>query len=321
MTDEQSGEQTNAADHPLAHMPPRVRRLAAFLDRLSYELIIILLVLLFFVIIFASYIVHNVPAGHVGVLWSRFGGGTRIDTTLGEGFHLTLPWDEVYIYDRRLQKETDSFDVLTNDGMTVHLEVAWRYRVIGSAAPLLHQYIGPDYEQVLVKPDILQRTRDILSVHRSSDLYSAGRLRIQSEIRQAVELNLRNEFNPPEYPGINAIALEDVMIREVKLPQALQAAIVRKNEAFQKAEEYSFRIEIERKEAERRRIEALGIRSFQEIVNSNLSEGYLRWRGIEATTALAKSPNSKIVVIGSGSGGLPLILNPDSTPPVPSRQR
>ena len=111
------------------------------------------------------------------------------------------------------------------------------------------------------------------------------------------------------------------MIREVKLPQALQAAIVRKNEAFQKAEEYSFRIEIERKEAERRRIEALGIRSFQEIVNSNLSEGYLRWRGIEATTALAKSPNSKIVVIGSGSGGLPLILNPDSTPPVPSRQR
>lgn len=298
---------------PMRRVPRGLRGLARFLDRLGYELIIVLLVILFFLIVFLGFVIHTVPAGHVGVLWSRFGGGTRVDMILSEGLQLTLPWDKLYVYDRRLQHGSGRFDVLTDDGLTVNVEVAWRYRVIGQAAPLLHQFVGPGYRSVLVEPDVLQRTRDILSVHPSTGLYSARRLRIQEEIRRAVEANLRHEFNPPGFAGINAIVIEDVMIRDVKLPAPLMRAIVRKNEAYQKSQEYVFRIEIERKEAERRRIEALGIRSFQEIVNANLSESYLRWRGIQATLELAKSPNSKVIVIGSGSGGLPLILNPDGT--------
>lgn len=310
----EAGGPSAAPASPLDRVPPRLRGLVRFLDRLGYELIIVLLVALVCLIAFFGSIVHNIPAGHVGVLWSRFGGGTRLDTVAGEGIVLTLPWDRVYIYDRRLQQDKASFDVLMQDGLSVHLEIAWRYRVLARAAPLLHQYVGEKYRDVLVGADILQRTRDVLSVHASGDLYSARRLRIQSEIRNAVAWNLRNEFNPPEYPGIDAIALEDVMIRDVSLPPAVQQAIIHKNQALQRSQEYNYRIESERKEAERRRIEALGIRNFQEIVNSNLSEGYLRWRGIEATLELAKSPNSKVIVVGSGRDGLPLILNPDGAP-------
>lgn len=296
---------------PLAKAPPGLLRFIRFVDKLSYELIIILLVALFVIVVFFKQIVHNVPAGEVGVLWSRFGGGTRIDTYLGEGLHLVLPWDKVYIYDVRLREDQTELSVLMDDGLEVKLAVSWRYRLIAPSAPLMHQYVGKDYNKVLLEVDIAQRVRDILAVHRSQDLYGSTRVQIQEEVRQAVSWNLHNKFNPPGYPDFDAIVLEDVIIREVKLPPEVLSAIVRKNEAFQQSQEYVYRLEIERKEAERRRIEALGIRGFQEIVNSNLSESYLRWRGIEATLALAKSDNAKVVVIGSGSGGLPLILNPD----------
>jgi prohibitin 1 len=297
---------------PLAKAPRGLIRFARFLDKLSYELIIILLVALFLIVVFSKEIVYNVPAGHVGVFWSRFGGGTRIDTYLGEGIHFVLPWDKVYIYDVRLRQDTTDLDVLMDDGLQVKLSVAWRYRLIAPSAPLMHQYIGVDYNKVLLQTDVAQRVRDVLAVHRAEDLYGSSRVEIQDEIRNAVMFNLHNKFNPPKHPDWDAIVLEDVIIRNVQLPPELLSAIVRKNEALQTAQEYNYRLEIERKEAERRRIEALGIRGFQEIVNSNLSESYLRWRGIEATMELAKSPNAKIIVIGSGSRGLPIILNPDA---------
>jgi len=297
---------------PLATAPPRVRRLVRFLDKLSYELIIILLVALFLLVVFFKQIVYNIPAGQVGVFWSRFGGGTRVDTYLGEGIHFILPWDKVYIYDVRLQQDSSDLNVLMDDGLQVKLAVAWRYRLIAPSAPIMHQYIGKDYKKVLLETDVAQRVRDVMAVHRSEDLYGSSRVEIQDEVRRAVTLNLHSKFNPPGHPDFDAIVLEDVIIRNVELPPELLSAIVRKNEALQTSQEYNYRLEIERKEAERRRIEALGIRGFQEIVNSNLSESYLRWRGIEATMQLAKSNNSKIIVIGSGSRGLPIILNPDA---------
>lgn len=313
MTDEMLG----GPGDPLANASPRLRRLARFLDKLSYELIVVLLVALLVLVVFFKQIVHNVPAGHVGVFWSRFGGGTRIDTYLGEGIHFVLPWDKVYIYDVRLQEDHDDLNVLMDDGLQVKLSVAWRYRLVAPSAPLMHQYVGKNYDKILLETDVAQRVRDVLAVHRSQDLYGSSRAEIQDEVRRAVTLNLHNKFNPPGHPDFDAIVLEDVIIRNVELPPELLSAIVRKNEALQTSQEYNYRLEIERKEAERRRIEALGIRGFQEIVNSNLSDSYLRWRGIEATMQLAKSPNAKIVIIGSGSRGLPIILNPDG-PSVPA---
>ena len=106
--------------------------------------------------------------------------------------------------------------------------------------------------------------------------------------------------------------MEDVLIKAISLPPGVQAAIVRKNAAFHEVEEYVFRVQKEEKEAERKRVEAVGIRNFQEIVSNGMSDAYLRWRGIEATLDLAKSSNAKVVVIGNNKNGLPLILNMDS---------
>jgi regulator of protease activity HflC (stomatin/prohibitin superfamily) len=106
--------------------------------------------------------------------------------------------------------------------------------------------------------------------------------------------------------------MEDVLIKGLTVPPGVQEAIVRKNAMFHEMEEFSFRVQREQKEAERKRVEAVGIRNFQEIVSSGMSDAYLRWRGIEATLELAKSPNAKVVVVGNPTNGLPLILNTDS---------
>lgn len=313
-----SNDPAETAHDPMAKLPPRLQRLVRFVDRLSYELLVLVLVSLFVLIALFGQIVHNIPAGHVGVYWSRFGGGTRLDTYMTEGLRLALPWDEIEIYDVRLRQQQLSLDVLMDDGLNVQLEVAWRYRLVAPAAPTIHQYVGKDYDKVLLEVDVAQRVRDVLAVHRTQELYGPTRAKIQEEIREAVVWNLHNKFNPPNNPDFDAIVLEDVILREVKLPREVLQSIIQKNQAAQKSEEYAFKLDIERKEAERRRIEAMGIRNFQEIVNSNLTDSYLRWRGIDATVSLAQSPNSKVVVIGSGSrGGLPLILNPDSATPAP----
>lgn len=320
-----SNDQAVPANDPIAKLSPRLQRVVRFVDRLSYELLVLVLVGLFVLIALFGQIVHNIPTGHVGVYWSRFGGGTRVDTYMAEGLHLALPWDEIEIYDVRLQQGSRTLNVLMDDGLNVQLEVAWRYRLIAPAAPTMHQYVGKDYDKVLIETDVAQRVRDILAVHRTQELYGPGRAKIQEEIREAVIWNLHHKFNPPDNPDFNAIVLEDVILREIKLPREVLQSIIQKNQAAQRSEEYAFKLDIERKEAERRRIEAMGIRNFQEIVNSNLTDSYLRWRGIDATVSLAQSPNSKVVVIGSGSrGGLPLILNPDSapaSPPVPAGKR
>jgi hypothetical protein len=108
--------------------------------------------------------------------------------------------------------------------------------------------------------------------------------------------------------------LYDVLVTGIELPAAIVAAINRKTEQYYIAEEYKFRVEREKRESERKKIEAEGIRDFQQIVSQGISESYLRWRGIEATLQLSQSTNSKVVLIGSGKDGLPIILGNVDTP-------
>src|SRR5438132_7597629 len=112
--------------------------------------------------------------------------------------------------------------------------------------------------------------------------------------------------------------LYDVLVTGIELPAAIVAAINRKIEQYYIAEEYKFRVEREKRESERKKIEAEGIRDFQQIVSQGISESYLRWRGIEATLQLSQSTNSKVVVIGSGKDGLPIILGNVDTPVPPA---
>lgn len=274
------------------------------------DMLIFGFVLIALIIFMIPAMVVTIPAGHLGVLWKRFGGGTVLDHVLPEGTQVIFPWDKIIIYDARLQSVDREFEVLASDGLKLKVDLAWRYRVIPEELGRLHQYAGPNYEETLLAPSVGARARDVIAVYRPEDIYTDHRLEIQNQISESVRYDLQHRFNPSNEDGKSHdwILLEDVLIKRIVLPEGVQEAIVRKNMAKHQVEEYALIVDREREESERKRVEALGIRNFQEIVSTGMTDSYLRWRGIEATLELARSNNAKIVVIGNGkNGGLPLI--------------
>ena len=281
------------------------------------EVTIAALIFLFLIIYFAGNMFITIPSGSVGVLWERFTGGTVLNRYLGEGFHIIMPWNKIFIYDTRVQLRNESLDALSADGLDLQINVAYQFELIPASVPTLHQYVGPNYIEVMIAPDIAARARDIFSQNTPQEIYSERRADIQKQILDATIADLHTNFNPyPEHP-VDFIRLEDVLVRSITLPPSVESAINSKNEQQQQNEEYDYRILREAKESERKRIEALGIKDFQDIVSRGITESYLRWQGIEATLELAKSPNSKVVIIGGGKDGLPIILgNSDGAPGV-----
>lgn len=278
------------------------------------ETSIYLTVLLFVLglIILAPNIFINVPAGHAAVLWQRFFGGTVTDRTYGEGVHLIFPWDEMVVYDARLQNNARTYDTISSNGLSMQVEIAVRYRVNKDTLGLLHALVGPDYPEILVYPEIGMLARELISRYTPEQLYSDARGFIQAELLEMMVRELASSLINQSTRG-TLVSVEDVLIRSVKLPDKVAEAIERKSEQYQAMLEYDFRIAREEKERERKRIEAEGIRAFQDIVARTITPEYLRLRGIEATISLATSPNSKIIIIG-GKDGLPVILNTGENP-------
>jgi regulator of protease activity HflC (stomatin/prohibitin superfamily) len=240
-----------------------------------------------------------------------------------EGFNLILPWNEVFMYDLRLQSFTESYNAISSDGVSLTATVNIRFRLQRDAVPVLHQAIGPNYKQVLVQPGIGSLTREVMAQYTAEQVYSTARQEIQDKIRSLAEDRLSEKMMEHEGEEESyrvsmkeTIILYDILVAGIELPAAIMAAINRKTEQYYIAEEYKFRVEREKRESERKKIEGEGIREFQQIVSQGISDSYLRWRGIEATLQLSQSTNSKVVIIGSGKDGLPIILgNVDSTPP------
>ena len=285
------------------------RQLLAYRD----ELQLLGFVLVALIVFLLPLMVYTVPAGHVAVHWKRFGGGTDLTTGVyPEGTRFIPPWDLLIIYDARLQAMDKQVEVLSSDGLQMTLDVAWRFRLLPDAADEVHKYVGENYRESLIAPTVSARTRDVVATYKPAQVYTEHRVQIQDEILESVRYDLQHRFQEEGKRHDDWFTVEDVLIKRITLPAGVQEAIVRKNAAFHEMEEFSFRIAREEKESERKRIEALGIRNFQEIVSNGMSEAYLRWRGIEATLELARSPNAKVVIIGSGKTGLPLILNPDA---------
>lgn len=299
----------------IAFLKRTKRAFRAWLRTYRFELSIFFLISLFLLVFLFRSIYHTVPAGHAGVLWKRFGGGTHTETVYPEGFRLTWPWDLFHLYDLRLQKIEREVKVLSSDGLEITLQLVWRYNLNPRTVADLHKAVGPDYSESMITPTVEARARDIISMYQPEEIYTERRLIIQNKILESIKLFLGVQFRPnfeENQHNESYIQFEDVLIKGMTLPSGVQDAIVRKNAAFHEMEEYTFRIQKENKEADRKRAEAAGIRHFQEIVSSGMSDSYLRWRGIEATLELAKSPNSKVVVIGNAKNGLPLILNAES---------
>ena len=255
-----------------------------------------------------------VPAGHVGVLWSRFFGGTIVDHVFPEGTHLILPWDIMTIYDARIQLVQQSYDVLTADGLNSSVNITFRYRIDETAVGQLHKLVGPDYRETLLIADVGAQARTVFARYQPEVAFTEKRVEIERAIETAVDRHLIERFNPTGLQSVRFIILEDVLISGVRFPPPVAEAIERKATEYNRAEQYKFTLEAEREEAERKQIEAQGIREFQDTIKDGLTDNYLRWRGIEATLQLAQSQNSKVVVIGSGPNGLPIILGSDAGP-------
>jgi len=261
----------------------------------------------------------TVPAGHEGALFKRFSGGTDVEQAYDEGFHVIGPWNTMYIYDVRFQNQSSKFDAHTSDGLNLRADVAFRFRVTRRNVPLLHKYIGEDYVEKLILPSLGARVREEVARHTPEEVYSTKRLEIQQRIREY----MRKEFEmDPEadtlLQRVEFLELDEIFLRDVELPESLQKAMVEKNQQLQMMLEYDYRIEREKKESERKRIEAEGIRQFQDIVKDGITDRYLMWKGVDATLQLAQSSNAKVIVVGSGKTGLPILLgNLDTviTPP------
>src|SRR6201989_3228330 len=309
---------------PHTRGPSRWRRL---LERHLPSVVIYLMVATLVAVVLYPHMVVTVPSGDVGVLWKRFGGGTVLDPRRlkNEGFNLILPWNKVFLYDLRLQSFTESYNAISSDGVNLTATVIVRFRLQRDSVPMLHQAIGPDYVQVLALPGIGSLTREVIAQYTAEQVYSTARQEIQDKIRSLVEERLSEKMM--EHAGeegeesyhvamSSVLILYDILVTGIELPAAIVTAINRKTEQYYIAEEYKFRVEREKRESERKKIEAEGIRDFQQTVSQGISESYLRWRGIEATLQLSQSTNATVVVVGSGKDGLPITLgNVDSRAP------
>ena len=239
--------------------------------------------------------VTAVDTGHVGVI-TLFGRvtGERLD----EGIHLISPLKSVNKLTIRTQEVKETAEVPSSEGLLVRLEASLLYRLDASRAHEVFQKLGPDYFDVVVGPNFRSVMRDVTAAHTASALYSEGR----ESVSQQMLAQMKHAAEP------QGIIIENVLLRDIKLPVTLKDAIEAKQQAEQEAQRMNFVLQKERQEAERKRIEAQGISDFQRIVSQGISQQLLEWKGIEATMEIAKSGNSKVVIIGNPKNGLPLIF-------------
>ena len=242
----------------------------------------------------------TIEAGESGVLFKRFGGGLEKETIYGQGFHVVAPWNTMYIYNVKEQTAEESMSVLDKNGLTVRVDVTVRFNPFANKIGYIHERFGKGYVQTLVIPEVRSAVRQVMGRYSAEEIYSTKRAEVEANIILEAESTLSG--------ADNNIKMNALLMREVSLPENIKNAIESKLRQEQEALAYRFRLDRERSEAERKKIAAEGEATANKIINSSLTTSLLRMRGIEATIELSKSPNSKVIVIGSGSDGMPLIL-------------
>ena len=239
-----------------------------------------------------------IPAGHVGVVDFL---GNVSDNTLKPGINLVNPMATVVKFDARTQELKETMNVPSKEGLTVTLEISLLYSLSFEYANRIYKTVGENYVETILVPQFRSVVRGVTANYDAKSLYTAERevlaLRIETELSKLVKSR--------------GITLEAAALRQITLPPGLTASIEEKLKADQESQRMQFVLLKESQEAERKRIEAKGIADFQDIVSKGISEQVLKWKGIEATEKLAASPNSKVVIIGSGKDGLPIILGGD----------
>lgn len=235
--------------------------------------------------------------------------GKVSNNTLTSGLNLKNPLAEVVAFDIKTENYTmsgvtdegskqgdDAIRVLSADGLEVVIDLTVLYRVIPTEAPRILQQIGTDYRNVIVRPICRTKIRDNAVYYEAVALYSTKRDEFQDRIYKTIEKDFKTR----------GLQLEQLLVRNITLPQSVKATIESKINAEQDAQKMTFVLQKEKQEAERKRVEAQGIADYQRIITSTLSDKQLQYEFIKA---ISNSPNSKLIIVGNGKSGTPVILD------------
>lgn len=277
------------------------QRLRAYVPHIA----IVSLLVMFVVIFFSHRIFVVIGPGSVGVMYRPLFGGTVVDHIYSEGLQVTMPWNRVYIYDTRIGETKRVLHALTRDGLSVELDLSIRHHPEISTVGILHQAVGPEYVEKIVVPEVFAVVRRAIGNRTAEELYSgtAGDGEEEQTLSQIID-------NAVDKVSRKYVVVDAVVLTRMKLPPMIEQAIERKLEQKQLAQTQQFREEVARREIDIKTLEARA----NTVLSASLTPELLRYRGIDATKELAQSANSKIVVIGGGANGMPLILNTETPP-------
>ena len=265
------------------------------LPKIALPIIIFFIV----VIVLISKSAITIDSGEAGVLYKTFGGGVVTDEpAMGEGFHLVAPWNKVFVYEVRQQEIFETLQVLSSNGLEIRLEASAWFQPDYASLGKLHQEKGQSYVSRVLQPAIRSAARSVVGRYTPEQLYSGKRDVIQEEIYEETKKIVSKQY----------VQLNEILVRDVTLPATIKDAIERKLKQEQESLEYEFRLVTASKEAEKVIIDARGKAEANRILSASLTDKILQDKGIEATLKLAESNNSKVVIIGSGKDGMPIIL-------------
>jgi regulator of protease activity HflC (stomatin/prohibitin superfamily) len=259
---------------------------------------IVVFIALIAILIFSNATFLTIEAGSRGVLFRRFSGGIDKKSIYAPGFHVLAPWNTMYVYDVREKQMEEQMEVLSSNGLNIRMDITVRVNPQYTKIGELHETFGQDYLNSLIRPEVRSSVRKVIGRFTPEELYSTRRDEVQQMIQKDLATNLQKNY----------IDLKATLIRGIVLPDKVRMAIEEKIEAEQSALKYEYVLQKARKEAEGRVIEAEAKARANSILNASLTDKILQDNGIEATLQLANSPNSKVIIVGNGSNGLPLIL-------------
>lgn len=255
-----------------------------------------LAVMVLFLVLALFQCVTVIPAGEVGVV-DLF--GVVSETTLKSGINMVNPMANIVKFSVKTQEIKEVMDVPSKEGLTVQLEVSVLFHLNPERASEVYRSVGPNFIEILLEPQFRSVTRGVTAGYDARALYTSEREQLAQLIYQDLE-----KLTEPR-----GVTVEVTPLRRIGLPEGLQQAIEEKLRMEQESQRMQFVLTKEKQEAERKRIEAQGISDFQNIVAKGISEPLLRWKGIEATTKIAESQNTKVIIVGAGKDGLPIIMD------------
>ncbi len=237
-----------------------------------------------------------IPAGHVGVV-DFF--GTVQESTLKAGINFVNPLARIVKMSVQTQEIKETMDTPSKEGLTTQIEVSVLYHLHPEKAADVYKSVGESYEHIVLEPQFRSVSRGVTALYEAKALYTSERGILENLIYQDLSKLVEGR----------GVVIESTPMRRVGLPPGLSASIEEKLRMEQESQRMQFVLQKERQEADRKRIEAQGIADFQKIVTAGISDNLLRWKGIEATMKIAESNNTKVVIVGSGKDGLPIILD------------